>query len=343
MSGTVETLSNVVFADGETLSGSFTAVYDATTGALTNVTSFIITVMVGGTPVPLDSHAATATVQKASITGPGGEPLYQIYIAVNTTSPAYSTVHDVYLDYTPNATALYVPQAPAQNGIEQRYTSISDSTGKFSAVKLTSTGGGTLSPTAPCFTAGTNILTTEGEIAVEDLKIGTMLVTNSGEALPVRWLGHSTVSTRFADPLRVLPIRIKAGALGEYLPVRDLLVSPDHAMLVGEVLIHAAALVDGVGIVREANVPEVFTYYHVELASHEVLIAEGAPAESFIDHVDRMNFDNWAEHEALGETAPIVELSYPRAKSYRQVPMFVRKMLADRSVQLDSTYATNAA
>jgi hypothetical protein len=61
-------------------------------------------------------------------------------------------------------------------------------------------------------------------------------------------------------------------------------------------------------------VPEVFTYYHVELATHELLLAEGVATESFVDNADRMNFANWAEHEALGETAPIEEMPYPRAK-----------------------------
>ncbi len=54
----------------------------------------------------------------------------------------------------------------------------------------------------------------------------------------------------------------------------------------------------------------------------------GPATESFVDNVDRMNFINWAEHEALGDTAPIIEMEYPRAKSHRQVPMAVRRMLA---------------
>ena len=181
-----------------------------------------------------------------------------------------------------------------------------------------------------CFYAGTRLATAQGDIAVEDIEAGALLKTLSGELKSVRWLGRSVVSTRFADPLRVLPIRITAGALGGGLPVRDLLVSPCHAIFIGGVLIHAGALVNGVTILREANVPEIFTYYHVELAGHELLLAEGAAAESFIDNVDRMNFVNWAEHEALGELPPIEEMPYPRAKAHRQVPAAVRRMLAVR-------------
>jgi fibronectin-binding autotransporter adhesin len=194
-----------------------------------------------------------------------------------------------------------------------------------------------------CFTAGTQLLTPDGYMAVEDITAGTLLVTNEGQALPVRWLGRSTVSTRFADGLRVLPIRIKAGALGDDLPCRDLLVSPDHAMFVGGVLIQAGALVNGTSIIREAGVPEIFTYYHVELATHELLIAEGAPAESFVDNIDRMSFDNWAERGSVQTAAPIAEMSYPRAKSHRQVPRTVRTMLAARAVQFTGANDANAA
>jgi len=178
---------------------------------------------------------------------------------------------------------------------------------------------------------------------VEDIIPGTVLRTAAGALQPVRWLGRCEVSTRFADPLRVLPIRIKAGALGENLPVRDLLVSPDHAMFIGGVLIQAGVLVNGVTILREANVPECFTYYHVELAAHELLLAEGAASESFVDNVDRMSFSNWAEHEAMGDVAPIEEMPYPRAKAQRQVPMAVRRMLEARAGLADVTMPRVAA
>jgi hypothetical protein len=184
---------------------------------------------------------------------------------------------------------------------------------------------------AGCFLAGTRLATPCGEIAVEDIIAGTMLLTASGDAKPVRWLGRSVIATRFADPLTKLPIRIKAGALGENLPVRDLLVSPCHAIFIGNVLVHAGALVNGASIIRETDVPEVFTYYHVELATHELLLAEGAPAESFVDNVDRMAFQNWAAHEAITDPEPIEEMPYARAKSHRQVPMHIRRMLADRA------------
>ena len=188
---------------------------------------------------------------------------------------------------------------------------------------------------APCYCSDTLILTDNGEVAVQNLKIGDRLVTTDGRLAPVSWLGHRTVSTRFADPLRELPIRIKAGALGTNVPCRDLLLSPDHAILINEVLIQAGALVNGTSIIREIKVPQAFTYYHVELDDHSLIFAENTPAETFVDNVDRLGFDNWKEHEALYPLGkPIVEMSYPRAKAHRQVPRSIREQLAERSAAL---------
>jgi hypothetical protein len=186
-----------------------------------------------------------------------------------------------------------------------------------------------------CFMAGTLIRTPEGEVAVETLKRGDLIETTEGAVKPVTWLGRQTVSSRFADPVRSWPIRILAGALGENVPARDLLVSPDHALLVGGVLVHAGALVNGGSIQRLTSVPNGFVYYHVELDDHSLILAENVPAETFIDNVDRMHFDNWAEHEALyPDGKPIGELAYPRVKARRQLPAAIRQMLDERAAAI---------
>ncbi len=172
-----------------------------------------------------------------------------------------------------------------------------------------------------CYYPGTRIATPAGEVAVEDLQPGSMVQTSNGPKR-VRWVGQSQVSTRFADPLRALPIRIRAGVLGAGLPQRDLLVSPDHALFMEGVLVQANALVNGVGIVREHNVPECFTYYHVELETHELLLAEGVWAESFVDNVERWHFSNWDKRCAPDQM--ISEMPYPRVKSSRQLPGSLR-------------------
>jgi hypothetical protein len=183
-----------------------------------------------------------------------------------------------------------------------------------------------------CFMPGTLIRTPAGELRVETLAIGDEVLTSAGEVRPVKWVGRQTVSTVFGDPLRVLPIRIQAGSLAENVPCRDLFVSADHALLVDGVLINAGALVNGTSITRTRDVPATFTYYHVELHDHSLVLAENTPAETFVDNVDRLAFDNWAEHEALYPDAqPIAEMPYPRAKAARQVPQSLRERLRARA------------
>src|SRR6185369_15395942 len=73
-----------------------------------------------------------------------------------------------------------------------------------------------------CFMPGIHVLGPDGEVAVESLKAGDLVTTTDGRHLPVRWIGRQTVSRVFGDRLRVLPIRIKAGALADNVPSRDL-------------------------------------------------------------------------------------------------------------------------
>jgi len=191
-----------------------------------------------------------------------------------------------------------------------------------------------------CFLAGTGIATPHGDWPVEALSIGDEVLTADGQVRPVRWIGRQTVARFFADPLRALPVTIRAGALGEGLPLRDLHVSPDHAMLVEGVLVHAGAMVNGRSILRMADVADSFTYYHVELADHALILAEGAPAETFVDNVTRRRFDNTAEYEALygarvdaqvGTQVDTGELDLPRVKSARQMPAALARHLEWRA------------
>jgi hypothetical protein len=190
-----------------------------------------------------------------------------------------------------------------------------------------------------CFVAGTRIAAALGAVAVERLRAGDFVRTVGGDLHPVRWVGRQTVFTRFADPNRVLPIRIRAGALAEGVPTRDLLVSPGHALLLGGLLVQAGALVNGRSILRARAVPEMLTYWHVELDAHMLLLAEGAAAESLLDGED-LRFDN-ADRPA--RRTPAAQLPFPRVKARRQMPDFLRRRLASRAVIVDGRDAAGKA
>ncbi|GAB4073120.1 Hint domain-containing protein [Ancylobacter sonchi] len=180
-----------------------------------------------------------------------------------------------------------------------------------------------------CFLAGTMIATPDGERAVETLAIGDAVLTASQEIRLVKWIGRQTVVSMFAEPTRAFPIRIAAGALGENMPVRDLYISPDHALLIDGLLVQAGALINGTTI-RQVERPEArFTYFHIEVDDHAIILADGVPAETFVDNVSRRRFDNYAEFEALyGPGSPVTEMDLPRVKSMRQLPASIRARLA---------------
>lgn len=228
---------------------------------------------------------------------------------------------------------------------------VSGLTGDVSAtVSVTDANGNVVSGTGDsqpgdpvCFYPGTLIATPAGAVPVEALGAGDLVLTADGRQVAVRWMARQAVAIRFADPLKALPIRIRAGALGEGLPARDLLVSPRHALLVEGVLVQAGALVNGTTIARETDVPEVFTYWHVETADHSLILAEGVAAETFVDNVDRERFDNWDEYLALvGQAEPVTEMDLPRAKSHRQVPAAVRARVEARADVLRGKVAAAA-
>jgi len=154
----------------------------------------------------------------------------------------------------------------------------------------------TLSAT-PCFARGTRIATARGEIAVEALAIGEAVITARGEHRPIKWIGHRRVDcARHPRPAEAWPIRIAAGAFAEGSPSRDLYVSPEHAICVAGQLVRANLLLNDATI-RQMRVASV-EYWHVELESHDVLLAEGLAAESYLELGNRQSFEN-AETVAL--------------------------------------------
>ncbi len=171
------------------------------------------------------------------------------------------------------------------------------------AYRLGADAAGGTELTVACFAHGTRILTLQGEVAVEDLAVGDLVVTLSGRFRAVRWIGRRGYEGRLVagNPL-VLPVTIRAGALGVGLPRRDLTVSPMHALLLDGVLVPAAMLLDGNSIVQARDVDRI-AYVHIELDGHDIVVAEGIPAESFRDDGNRGQFAN--AHTAPGGTGAV--------------------------------------
>jgi Hint domain len=155
----------------------------------------------------------------------------------------------------------------------------------------------------PCYCAGTLIRTGRGDQSVETLEIGDQVMTASGTLRPIKWIGRRSYGGRFIMGRRdILPVCIKAGALADNVPARDLWISPHHAMFFadeqGGMLIEAKDLVNGGSIVQAQTVDKI-EYFHIELDSHDVIVAEGALSETFLDDDSRGMFHNAQNYDAL--------------------------------------------
>ena len=135
-----------------------------------------------------------------------------------------------------------------------------------------------------CFLSGTRIKTPEGEINIEELRIGDHVLTASGEAKPIKFIGRRWLLRERPGPWKKGegPVKISRFAIDGKAPHSDLYISPEHAIYIDDILIPARNLVNGVTIVADAK-PEALslTYFHIELDTHEAILAEGLAVESF--------------------------------------------------------------
>jgi hypothetical protein len=136
---------------------------------------------------------------------------------------------------------------------------------------------------AVCYLRGTKILTPAGEVPVQSLNIGDAVITKFGGYRPVKWIGRQSYARPFIqNNFEQIPVRITAGALGENLPKGDLWISPGHSMLIGNVLVLAKSLVNGVTI-TQSHCPDPVDYFQIEFETHDCVLAEGAWSESYAD------------------------------------------------------------
>jgi Hint domain len=144
---------------------------------------------------------------------------------------------------------------------------------------------------SPCFTPGTLIATPRGEVAVETLRAGDRIVTRDNGLQEIRWIGQKPLSwSDMAAASHLRPVMVRQGSLGNGLPERDMMVSPNHRLLVAndrtalyfdehEVLVSAKHLVGGAGVHAVESMQT--TYIHFMCDQHEVVLSNGAWTESF--------------------------------------------------------------
>ncbi|CAM3257907.1 Hint domain-containing protein [Paracoccus aminovorans] len=198
---------------------------------------------------------------------------------------------------------------------------------------------------APCFCAGTMIETPEGPVAVETLMPGDLVVTRDHGPQALRWIGGTRLSTHHllrAPHLR--PIRIRAGALGAGVPATDLLVSPQHRVLVRstiaqrmfdapEVLVAAKQLLmlDGIDIAADLDRVD---YFHLLFDRHEVVISNGAETESLYAGPEALHSLGRVEMEEIFALAPALRDPGFRPQEARPLPSGRKaRKLAMRHIQ----------
>lgn len=145
-----------------------------------------------------------------------------------------------------------------------------------------------------CFVRGTLLSTPDGQKPVQELCAGDLVCTANNGVATVKWVGFRTLHARQirpADAIRAFPIRIARGALAPDIPRRDLYVSPGHHMYFDGKLVAAMLLVNGKTITQDFS-RQSFEYFHVELDRFDILLAEGAAAESYVDTGNRAMFQN---------------------------------------------------
>ena len=218
------------------------------------------------------------------------------------------TFTDAYAHGNSGNNAEYVvPPGSGSNTIS--IVSGSETAGKTQTGSNAGTSSSTFSSgTIICYAKGTFIATEDAAVPVERLQEGDLVLTLSGDLEPVKWIGHRTVDCkRHPDSNEANPVRILKGAFSENQPSRDLFLSPLHSLYVNGIFVPAIDLVNDLTIFQEAR--SKITYYHVELASHNVIYAEGMTAETYLDDNNRDFFVTGADSEVVQLDASMPQMT----------------------------------
>ncbi|HLJ05034.1 MAG TPA: Hint domain-containing protein [Acetobacteraceae bacterium] len=177
--------------------------------------------------------------------------------------------------------------------------------GTYAADSFVATPNLTETDITLCFAAGTRIATPNGEVPVERLAAGDEVLTFSGAVRPIVWIGVGKVLATRGKRSAATPVIVRKGALADNVPCRDLRVTKGHSLFVDGVLIPVEELLNHRSILWDDHAQEL-DIFHIELATHDVLLADGAPAESYRDDGNRWLFRNRNPRWHLPPQAPCV-------------------------------------
>src|ERR1700730_13075631 len=154
-----------------------------------------------------------------------------------------------------------------------------------------------------CLLKGTKISSPSGDRLVQELQIGDEVQTLAGRKT-IKWIGYNKFTKEEGRAWQdsVMPVRVARFAIDYHTPHCDLYLSPYHCIFFNEALIPVMYLVNETSITQgtPSDMPAI-EYYHIDLATHEVIYAEGAMIESFFDEdgSSRENFSNFVQYERL--------------------------------------------
>jgi fibronectin-binding autotransporter adhesin len=168
---------------------------------------------------------------------------------------------------------------------------ILDPTQDYSGNLYSVTADGAVTENAFCFLRDTLIRTDRGEVKVQNLIVGDRVVTLSGTVRPITWIGSGEALVRPGRRSAATPVIVRRNAVADGVPWYDLRVTKGHALFIDGVLIPVEFLINHRSIHWDDH-QAVVTFYHIELETHDVLIANGMPAESYRDDGNRWLFGN---------------------------------------------------
>ena len=263
--------------------------HDSTIGA-GDVVSFLNSLANTGTIQLSNSTAANSFASNATVAGMSVGAGFAATDVVDFLFVAPGSVASASLT---NGTTVNIWSGIGGTGINLGHFTLATPT--TAGVSYASDGAGGTNVFLVCFAGGTGIRTVDGDRPVETLQPGDLVaVREDGRTRykPVVWVGVRHLDLRgHPRPELLAPIRIRRDALGPALPENDLLLSPDHCLFLDGKLVPAKLLINGMTVVQERDTASV-SYYHVELARHGLLLAEGMAVESYLDTGNRAFFAN---------------------------------------------------